>query len=288
MFDYQIKKLPKNTFELLVKVPQLTVKDEFKNSFERLQKELQVEGFRKGKVPKAIAEKNLKKEAIYQETIKELLPKIYQDILKKENLQPIVNPKIELVKAKENENWEVKITIAGKPTIDLKNYKIAIQTAKAKAKKEEIWVPGKNSEDKPDKEKDKQKILNEILNILLNETKLEISDLIVEDELNRRLTQLLDEIQKIGLTVEAYLKSKSLTMDQLKERQTKEITDTYKLEFILQEIADKEGIKVEKADIEKVFSTIKEEKERKIAEQNAYFYASIIRKQKTLDFLLSL
>jgi len=288
MFDYQIKKLPKKTFELLVKIPQTTIKDEYKNSFERLQKELEVEGFRKGKVPRAIAEKHLKKEAIYEETIKELLPKIYQDILKKENLQPIINPKIELVKEKENESWEVKITIAGRPTIELKDYKTIVQKAKAKAKKEEIWVPGKTSDTKPDKEKDKQKIINEILNGLLNETELEISDLIVEDELNRRLTQLLDEIQKIGLTVEAYLKSKNLTMDQLKERFKKEISDTYKLEFILQEIADKEEIKVEKADIDKLLSAIKEEKERKLAEQNAYFYAAVLRKQKTLDFLLSL
>jgi len=102
------------------------------------------------------------------------------------------------------------------------------------------------------------------------------------------LTRLLDDIQKIGLTVDNYLKSKKLTMEQLKASYRKEIEDTYKLEFILSEIADRENISVEKEDLDKLFSNIKEEKERKAAEANSYFYASILRKQKTLDYLLSL
>ena len=62
----------------------------------------------------------------------------------------------------------------------------------------------------------------------------------------------------------------------------------HKIEFILGEIADKEGIKVEKSDLDKLFLNIKDEKERKMAETNGYYYASILRKQKTLDFLTSL
>ena len=77
-------------------------------------------------------------------------------------------------------------------------------------------------------------------------------------------------------------------ISELSELIKKEIEDTYKLEFILSEIADKENIKVEKEDLDKLFTNIKEEKERKAAEANSYFYASILRKQKTLDFLISL
>ena len=123
---------------------------------------------------------------------------------------------------------------------------------------------------------------------LLKETKLEISDLVVDEEINHRLTHLVDEIQKIGLTTENYLKSKNLTMDSLKAQFKKEIEDTYKLEFALAEVADKEDIKIEKADLDKLFVNIKDEKERKIAEQNSYYYATILRKQKTLDYLISL
>ena len=77
-------------------------------------------------------------------------------------------------------------------------------------------------------------------------------------------------------------------MDQLKEKFTKEIQDTYKIEFLLNEIADKEKIQVENADLEKLFENIKDEAEKKTAKQNAYLYAAILRKQKTLDYLINL
>lgn len=288
MFTHQLKKLPKNTFEILVKIPQLTVQDQNKHSFDKLHTNLQVQGFRKGKVPRLIAEKHLKTEDIYQETIKELIPKIYQEVIDKEKINPIVNPKVELIKVKEGEDWEIKFIVAGKPTIELKDYKKTVKNIKTLIKKDDIWVPGKTKEKKVDDEQNKQKLLNEILSALLKESKFEISDLIIEEEISRRLTQLLDDIRKIGLTVEGYLKSKNLTIDEIKKRYSQEINDTYKIEFILQSIADKEEIKVEKADLDKLFLGIKDDKERKSAEQNAYFYASVLRKQKTIDFLLSL
>lgn len=287
MFEHKIKKLPKNTFEILVSIPQTVLKDEYKQGFDRLHKELEIQGFRKGKVPKTIAEKHLRKEDIYQEVIKELIPKVYQEIITKEKLQPIVNPKIELIKAKENADWEIKFSVAGKPTLELTDYKTIIHNAKAKIKKADIWIPGKTQDNKP-KEEDKQKLLNEVLTALLKETRFEISELVIDEELNRRLAQLLDDIKKIGLTVDGYLKSKTITMDELKKRYTKEIYDTYKLEFILSEIADKEGIKVEKTDLDKLFLSIKNDKEKKLAEQNAYIYASVLRKQKTIDFIVNL
>ena len=42
-------------------------------------------------------------------------------------------------------------------------------------------------------------------------------------------------------------------------------------------------------EIEKLFDwLLTDEKERKVAEQNSYYYATILRKQKTLDYLISL
>ncbi len=290
MLDYKAKKLPKNTVEILVKIPKATIDEEYKTGFEHLQKELQVEGFRKGKVPKNIAEKHLSSQTIYQQVIHQLLPKVYEELIKKENLTPIVNPKIDLVRAKENEDWEIKFLIAEKPTVDIKNYKETIKKAKDEAKKADIWVPGKDGEKTSDSknEESKQKLLNQILGELLKQTHCELADLVIEEELNRKLTQLVDDIQKIGLTVDGYLKSKNLTMDEMKKRYSQEITDTYKLEFILQAIADQENIKVEKEDLDKLFANVKDVKEREAAQANAYFYASVLRKQKTLDLLLGL
>jgi trigger factor len=293
MFDYKIKKLPKSSVEILVSIPKETIKEEYQKSFDRLQKELQVEGFRKGKVPTNIAKKHLSSQTVYQQVIQHLLPQIYEQVIKTENLTPIANPKIDLVKAKENEDWEIKILIAEKPIIDIKNYKEVVKKAKADFKKDDIWVPGKDAtksspSETAENEEKKEKVLNQILSELLKQIKFEIADLIIEEELNKRLSQLVDDVQKIGLTVDNYLKTKNLTLEQLKEKYSEEILNTYKLEFILQAIADLENINVEKEDLDKLFANIKDEKEKEQARQNAYFYASILRKQKTLDLLLNL
>ncbi|MGB9883386.1 MAG: trigger factor [Microgenomates group bacterium] len=286
MHTYKIKKLPKNTVEIEINIPNDLIKKEKHEALVRLQKNLVVEGFRKGKVPLSIAEKHLSADTIYQEMLKVLLSKIYEEVVKKESLKPIANPKVDLLKAKEGEDWLIKITLAEKPEVNLGEYKKKVKDLKANTKKADIWVPGKDKEVK--KDEDNSKLLNQILEAVLNEAKVEIPDLIIEDELNYRLSRLVDDIQKLGMTTDAYLKSKNLTMEQLKENFRKEIEDTYKLEFILTEIADKENIKVEKADLDKLFDNIKDEKERQQAYENSYFYASIIRKQKTIDFLLNL
>jgi len=287
MYSYKKNLLPKNTVELIIDIPKQEIKSAYQKAFLSLQKELTLPGFRKGSVPKEMAEKNIKKEKVYEKLIADLIPRIYEEIIKKENLTPLSLPKIELLKAKEEEDWQIKITLAQKPTVNLKNLKQIVQKVKAEQKKEDIWVPGKTQKEKENQEVKNQKLLNLILNALLKEISCEISDILIEEELNHRLASLLDDIKKIGLTVDAYLKSKNLTVEQLKEQYRKEIEETYKLEFILLAIADKENITVEKQDLEKIFVNLSPE-ERKKAEENSYFYASILRKQKTLDFLINL
>ena len=55
-------------------------------------------------MPKKESEK-IDKTKIYQEVVKELVPKAYQKALTEHKLTPIISPKVEVLKAKENEEW---------------------------------------------------------------------------------------------------------------------------------------------------------------------------------------
>ncbi len=291
MYTYKRINAPKKTVELTVSIPAKDIEVDRQKAFDRLQKELTVEGFRKGKVPAVIAKKHLSQEAVYKELLNGLLPRLYEEIVKKEQLHPIITPRVELVKAKSGADWEIKFVIAEKPSVDLGNYKETVKKMKADSQKKDIWVPGKGEAPAANDKNEtahKEKLLNEILAAVLAEVKFEISDIIVEEELNQRLSRLVDDVQKIGLTTDAYLKSKNLTIDDLKKRYKQEIEDTYKLEFALSEIADKEQITVTPEEINKLFVNITDVKEKEMAKQNSYYYASILRKQKTLDFLMTL
>ena len=290
MYTYKANKLPKSTTEVLVDVPWSDIKIEYEAAFEILRQNLTVEGFRKGKAPKELAEKHLKKDDVYQELVRTLISRVYREIVEKEKYSPVVSPKIDLVKAKENEDWQVKITIAEKPVVDLGDYKKVITEAKAELKKDAIWVPGKDQDpqDVKKQEEQKQKGLNLALDALLKNAKCDIPELIIEAEMENRLSRLVDDVQKVGLNMDSYLKSKNITIEDLRKQFTAEIENTYKLEFILAELADKENIIVGDEELGKVFAGIKEEKDRAAAQQNAYFYASILRKQKTIEFLMGL
>ena len=149
MATHSIKKQPKSTVEINVKVPWTEIQKAYTEAFDHLLTEFEFQGFRKGKVPRDIAEKNLPKDNVYGQLIRKLMPTLYEEIVKKEDLKPIMNPKLELVKAKENEEWEMKITLAEKPEVKLKDYKKKVQEAKKAAAEPEIWVPGKD-EKKPE------------------------------------------------------------------------------------------------------------------------------------------
>ena len=88
--------------------------------------------------------------------------------------------------------------------------------------------------------------------------------------------------------MDSYCQSKKTTPKAIREKYEKEIEGAYIIEFILNEVAEKEKITVTKEDLDKFISGIKDENQRKQAQANAYHYATVIRRQKLLDFLIGL
>jgi FKBP-type peptidyl-prolyl cis-trans isomerase (trigger factor) len=98
---------------------------------------------------------------------------------------------------------------------------------------------------------------------------LQLSSLIIDYEVQRRQTQLLDDVRKVGLTIDAYLQSKNTSQEHLVEHFKDDVIATYKLEYALSEIAEKENITVEPAEIDALFGNIKGEAEKAEAELKA-------------------
>ncbi len=99
---------------------------------------------------------------------------------------------------------------------------------------------------------------------------------------------MLDEIKKLGLTLEQYLVSSGKIAETLRQEYAQKASAELTMEFALEEVANKEKISVEEADIEKFLKEITDQKTKDALEKNRYLAASLIRRQKTLDFLRSL
>ncbi len=283
MINSTVKELPKATAELEITIPWDEIKDTYDKIFASVVKESEIAGFRKGKAPKDLVEKNVNKSKVYEEVVKEIVPKAYSEAVTEHKLKPVTSPKIEVLKAKEGENWVVKAILALKPIIKFKNYKEKIQ--ELKKGKTKIWTPGAGQDKQ---EKDNKPSLDEIINVLLLETEVELSDILVTEEANRLLANLIDQTQKLGLTIEQYLISKGKTSEQLRAEYAQQAVRNLSIEFVLTEIADKENITVTQQDLENIINKVEKEEERERLKKDSYYLAHLLRQQKTLDFLNNL
>jgi len=290
-FTDKLEKQPRATYKIEVTLPWSEVELAKAKALTELQKTTEVKGFRKGKAPEKMVKETVGEQHLLEEASRYLLTDVYKELLDKHKLRPFIDPKISLLKAPNGGDWEFRFEIAEAPKLSkVADYKKIAKEVSAELKKDTIWVPGKGEEPKfEEKVKDQRnKKIQLIFDKTLTGSEIEISPLILELEVSRRLTSLYEEIKQLGLTVEQYLQSKKLTSDTLKAKTEAEIIDLYKSEFVLEEIADVEKIVVADKEIEEIFKTAKDDKEKEMLKSNSYLYTRLIRKQKTLDFLASL
>lgn len=99
-----IKKLPKSQVELIVEIPADKWKHYHSHAVECLANHIKIPGFRPGKADAKTIEKNLGSAAIMEEIAEHAVNETYHEALKKHDLIPVGQPKVEIVKlAPENE-----------------------------------------------------------------------------------------------------------------------------------------------------------------------------------------
>ena len=105
-----------------VVVDEKTWKDAQEASFKKLAKNVQVDGFRKGNAPEAIARRHIDTGKMLDEAINSLLPKIYKEIIEEDKVEPFAQPKVDVTKLSDT-NLEVRFVIVTAPKVELGTYK---------------------------------------------------------------------------------------------------------------------------------------------------------------------
>jgi FKBP-type peptidyl-prolyl cis-trans isomerase (trigger factor) len=273
--------------EISMKIDWKDVKSQYDQEIDAAVKKTTIAGFRQGKAPRNIVEQNLDKSKIYEQVIQTLIPKMYDTAINDLKLRPIMMPKIELQEAEEGKDWVVIARTCEKPDVILGDYKTKIHDINV-GKQKKIWLPGQ-AQDKDEKEKKDKKIsLDELLDAIYSVVKIELPSVLLIEEVNRMLSDLIDQTKKIGLTVDQYLSSTNRNSDSIKAEYTSQAQKTLTLEFALEAIANTEKITVSDADIQKTIDNAKDDQEKEAMAKQKYYIASILRRRKTIDFLTSL
>lgn len=278
MAKTHIEKQPDGTIKVVITLSQDIIAKTGNIAIEELAKQANVAGFRKGKAPKDLAANQLNPDQVREEILKKLLPQAYMEAVQEHSLKPIMNPKMHIEKIEEGKDWVFNALTCEMPFVDPGDYKQNIKKVTAKSK---IIIPGKEQENK-------KPAMDEIMKILLADAKATIPAVLVDQETDRLLSQLLNDIKRLGLSLDQYLGSTGRTSEDLRKEYVKRAEDDIKLEFILQKIAELEKIAVDEKEIDEAVQKAKSPEEKQHMESNKYLLAGILRQQKTLDFLINL
>jgi trigger factor len=98
------------------------VQAEKERIMEKLRKDLEVPGFRKGKVPLSYIRKNYH-DAIHADAVQNLLGMVYHEAIHSEGLRPLADPRFDDLQAEDGEGIAVEAHIEVKPEIEVHGYK---------------------------------------------------------------------------------------------------------------------------------------------------------------------
>ncbi|GAG19052.1 unnamed protein product, partial [marine sediment metagenome] len=187
--------------------------------------------------------------------------------------------------------WQLRAITCEIPKINLGDYKKDIAGI---ARGKQIWTPEKGS---PKQGKENEKDLSreekeqEVMKALLNSIKVTVPKILIDEDVNSRLSQLLERIEKLGLTLESYLSSLRKTPDSLRKEYKEQSRQSITLDLVLNEIAKQEEIKVSKEQVEAAIKASGADptlKEKLDTPEQRRFIEAILRKRAALDSLIAL
>jgi len=108
--------------KLTVEVPFEELKPSLDAAYTEIAKQINVPGFRRGKVPPAVIDRQVGRGTVLNEAINDVLPKAYMEALQENHLEPLAQPEIEVTRLEDNESLEFTAEVDVKPEFELPAY----------------------------------------------------------------------------------------------------------------------------------------------------------------------
>ena len=112
-----------NELKLTFTVEAAKFDEGMKKVYTKTAKYFTIPGFRKGKAPMKIIEKQYGSEIFYEDTFNEIVPDIYAEELKANNIEAVSKPDIEVTQIGKGQDLIFTAIIQTKPEVKLGKYK---------------------------------------------------------------------------------------------------------------------------------------------------------------------
>ncbi|WP_371615877.1 trigger factor [Streptomyces sp. NBC_00454] len=107
---------------LTVEVPFEELKDSLDAAYKKINQQVTVKGFRKGKIPARVIDQRFGRGAVLEEAVNDALPKFYTEAVNEADLNPLGQPEVDITELKDGELLAFTAEVDIRPAIEIPDY----------------------------------------------------------------------------------------------------------------------------------------------------------------------
>ncbi|MEU8823309.1 trigger factor [Streptomyces sp. NPDC048636] len=117
-----VENLNPTRVRLTVEVPFEELKPSLDAAYKKINQQVSVPGFRKGKIPARVIDQRFGRGAVLEEAVNDALPKFYTEAVNEGELNPLGQPEVDITELKDNELLAFTAEVDIRPTIEIPDY----------------------------------------------------------------------------------------------------------------------------------------------------------------------
>jgi trigger factor len=107
---------------LTVEVPFEELKPSLDAAYKKINQQVTVPGFRKGKIPARVIDQRFGRGAVLEEAVNDALPKFYTEAVNEGDINPLGQPEVDITELKDNELLAFTAEVDVRPTLEIPDY----------------------------------------------------------------------------------------------------------------------------------------------------------------------
>ncbi|MET7637868.1 trigger factor [Streptomyces sp. NPDC005438] len=117
-----VENLDPTRVRLTVEVPFEELKESLDAAYKKINQQVTVPGFRKGKIPARVIDQRFGRGAVLEEAVNDALPRLYQSAVEEGELSPLGQPEVDITELKDNELLSFTAEVDVRPALEIPDY----------------------------------------------------------------------------------------------------------------------------------------------------------------------
>jgi FKBP-type peptidyl-prolyl cis-trans isomerase (trigger factor) len=201
--EIKVKETKNSTAKIEAILTKNEVDAQKEHAIDELIGEVTVKGFRQGKAPRSIAADHIDPDKLSNHILGHVLNKIIDQALSDNKFRLLGRPVLDNIDSKNKDGWVISLSLPLYPEVKLGDYQKLFSKTKSTKKVTE-----------------EEKVEN-IYQTLSKNIKLDIPQLVIEEEVNYSLERLTNQAKTLNLTLESYLKAVNKSLEQVRDEYSK-------------------------------------------------------------------